>query len=71
MRLNLKNLWTKNQIASSKWSNLVYLQYKEDLLEINAENFKYLVLWAIRRDKGIYKSSKWRIKWVIKRKKWY
>ncbi|WHL49642.1 hypothetical protein [Mycoplasmopsis bovis] len=24
----------------------VYLQYKEDLLEINAENFKYLVLWA-------------------------
>nr|WP_307916025.1 hypothetical protein [Mycoplasmopsis bovis] len=49
----------------------VYLQYKEDLLEINAENFKYLSAMSRRRDKGIYKSSKWRIKWVIKRKKWY
>nr|WP_307914565.1 variable surface lipoprotein [Mycoplasmopsis bovis] len=66
-----KKFMNKKPDSLKQMEQSVYLQYKEDLLEINAENFKYLSAMSRRRDKGIYKSSKWRIKWVIKRKKWY
>ncbi|MFZ8240547.1 hypothetical protein ACO1IO_03780, partial [Mycoplasmopsis bovis] len=41
-----KKFMNKKPDSLKQMEQSVYLQYKEDLLEINAENFKYLVLWA-------------------------
>nr|WP_307924834.1 hypothetical protein [Mycoplasmopsis bovis] len=49
----------------------VYLQYKEDLLEINAENFKYLVLWAEEEIKEFISHLNEELNELLKRKKWY
>nr|BBJ33244.1 hypothetical protein MBKG4397_4100 [Mycoplasmopsis bovis] len=41
-----KKFMNKKPDSLKQMEQSVYLQYKEDLLEINAENFKYLVLWG-------------------------
>nr|WP_307929180.1 hypothetical protein [Mycoplasmopsis bovis] len=66
-----KKFMNKKPDSLKQMEQSVYLQYKEDLLEINAENFKYLVLWAEEEIKEFISHLSEELNELLKRKKWY